>query len=428
MHDKRDKDIAAIEAELQRALRAGQGETAWRLWEALLALAPDHPDALMALGQQAFRRGELARARALLQHLVDSDGRHKQQWIKLAVVCAAQQDESGEALAIAGALTLDPHDLLGLILRADLLTRQGKLHEAARAHGAVAAVAPALDRLAPELRPAVERALAARARYDAELSAHLDAFLEPFLRDAQGEALGRFRESVDIMLGRKRRFDSQSAVFHYHGLAPQSFFPRADFPWLDAVEQASAAIRDEFLQVHAADAGFSPYLAYAADQPLNQWAELNNSTRWSAFHLYQDGVAVAANAARCPRTMQALDGAPQPDQPGRTPTAMFSLLKPHTHIPPHSGVSNVRLVTHLPLIVPPDCRFRVGNETRNWEAGKAWVFDDTIEHEAWNDSDQLRVVLIFDIWHPQLSSAERALIGAMTRGISAFAGVDSFAL
>ena len=127
--------------------------------------------------------------------------------------------------------------------------------------------------------------------------------------------------------------------------------------------------------------------------------------------------------------MQALAGAPQPDQPGRTPTAMFSLLLPHTHIPPHSGVSNVRLVTHLPLIVPSDCRFRVGNETRAWQTGQAWVFDDTIEHEAWNDSEQLRVVLIFDIWHPQLSRAERALIGAMTRGISAFAGgADSFAL
>jgi aspartate beta-hydroxylase len=290
-------------------------------------------------------------------------------------------------------------------------------------------VAPALDRLAPELRPAVEHALAMRARYDADFAAHLDAFLDPFLRDAQGEDLGRFRESVDIMLGRKKRFDSQSAIFHYHGLAPQSFFARADFPWLDAVEEASRAIHDEFLQVLAADDGFGPYLTYSADQPLNQWAELNNSARWSAFHLYQDGAVVPANAARCPRTMQALDAAPQPDQPGRTPTAMFSLLKPHTHIPPHTGVSNVRLVTHLPLIVPQDCRFRVGNETRSWEADKAWVFDDTIEHEAWNDSDQLRVVLIFDIWHPQLSAAERALIGAMTRGVSAFAGGgDSFAL
>jgi aspartyl/asparaginyl beta-hydroxylase (cupin superfamily) len=118
--------------------------------------------------------------------------------------------------------------------------------------------------------------------------------------------------------------------------------------------------------------------------------------------------------------MEALALAPQPDQPGRTPVAMFSLLKPKTRIPPHCGVSNARLVAHLPLIVPPGCGFRVGNDTREWVPGKAWVFDDTVEHEAWNDSAQLRVILMFDIWHPQLSSAERALVSAMSAGIHAF--------
>jgi aspartyl/asparaginyl beta-hydroxylase (cupin superfamily) len=99
---------------------------------------------------------------------------------------------------------------------------------------------------------------------------------------------------------------------------------------------------------------------------------------------------------------------------------MFSLLKPKTRIPPHCGVSNARLVAHLPLIVPPGCGFRVGNDTREWVPGKAWVFDDTVEHEAWNDSAQLRVILMFDIWHPQLSGAERALVSAMSEGIHAF--------
>jgi aspartate beta-hydroxylase len=101
---------------------------------------------------------------------------------------------------------------------------------------------------------------------------------------------------------------------------------------------------------------------------------------------------------------------------------MFSLLKPKTRIPPHTGVSNVRLVTHVPLIIPEGCGFRVGNTTRQWEPGKAWVFDDTIEHEAWNDSDKLRVVLIFDIWHPQLNTVEREMITAMSAGLNAFQG------
>ena len=92
---------------------------------------------------------------------------------------------------------------------------------------------------------------------------------------------------------------------------------------------------------------------------------------------------------------------------------MFSLLKPHTHIPAHVGVSNARLVVHLPLILPPDCRFRVGNEVREWRVGQALVFDDTIEHEAWNDSDALRVNLIFDIWHPALDVEECRGIAAI---------------
>jgi aspartate beta-hydroxylase len=113
---------------------------------------------------------------------------------------------------------------------------------------------------------------------------------------------------------------------------------------------------------------------------------------------------------------------PWPDQPGRTPVAMFSLLKPRTRIPPHVGVSNARLVTHLPLIIPPGCGFRVGNQSRQWVPGQAWVFDDTIEHEAWNDSEQLRVVLIFDIWHPELSAVERRMITAMTEAQNLFQG------
>ena len=100
-------------------------------------------------------------------------------------------------------------------------------------------------------------------------------------------------------------------------------------------------------------------------------------------------------------------------QDGYAPTVTFSALKPRTHIPPHTGSSNVRLLTHLPLILPGPARFRVGNTTRDWEMGQAWVFDDTIEHEAWNDADQMRVILIFDVWNPFLTEAEKALITAM---------------
>ena len=96
---------------------------------------------------------------------------------------------------------------------------------------------------------------------------------------------------------------------------------------------------------------------------------------------------------------------------------MFSILDPHTRIPPHHGIINSRLVIHIPLIVPKNCALRVGPETREWEPGTALIFDDTIEHEAWNDSDSLRVVLLGDLWHPELDEYERSAIAKlMARG------------
>jgi aspartyl/asparaginyl beta-hydroxylase (cupin superfamily) len=113
---------------------------------------------------------------------------------------------------------------------------------------------------------------------------------------------------------------------------------------------------------------------------------------------------------------------PQPHVAGRSPAAMFSVLRPRTRIPPHHGIANTRLVLHLPLILPEGCGFRVGNETRSWKIGEAWVFDDTIEHEAWNDSDQSRTILICDLWNPRLSEEERAMISRLMAAMDAFSG------
>jgi len=421
------KDLMAIrtlETELDRAVRGGQEAIAHALLERLLVVDPNHPRALQAAGQKAFRAGDVATAHAHFTRLVAVDGKDPQQWVNLSVACQAMKDEQGEEAAIRGALVADASDLLALILRGNLMERQGRNHEAATAYMAAAAVAPPIDQLTPQLRPALRHAQLYRDGYNDMFGNFLDAYLEPHFQEMSGENMHRFRESLDIMLGRKKRYDAQPMMYHYPGLAPVPFFDRAQFDWLAPIEAATDAIRDEFLALQGSEDNFVPYLTYAADLPHNQFAELNNSPKWSAFHLYEKGVPVAANAARCPQTMAALQHAPLPDQPGRTPSAMFSLLKPHTHIPPHVGVSNARLVVHLPLIIPEKCRFRCGNHTIEWEQGKAVVFDDTIEHEAWNDSDKLRVMLIFDMWHPHLSLAERTMITNLTRGINSFSGTS----
>ena len=414
------QEISALEALAARAMQAGREQEALGVWGRILAIDPNHRQTLAAMGQHAFRNGDLDSAHKAFQRVVDTDGKDPQQWISLALVYQKQKDEKSEELAIQRALSVDPGDLLALILRANLLERQGKMHRAAGAYGAVATVAGPLERLHPDLRPAVLQAIGFKENYDRKFGAFLDDYLSGQYKQYGGENLKRFADAVDIMVGRKRRYDAQPAVFYYPKLAQIEFFDRALFPWLDPIEAATDAIREEFLNVLQLEEGFAPYITYPPDAPVNQWAELNNSPQWSAFHLYKDGALLQDNAAKCPLTMSLLAQVPQPVQAGRTPAAMFSLLKPNTRIPPHTGVSNVRLVTHVPLIIPPGCGFRVGNDVREWVLGRAWVFDDTINHEAWNDSDKLRVVLIFDIWHPHLSEAERAMMTALAIGMNQF--------
>jgi aspartyl/asparaginyl beta-hydroxylase (cupin superfamily) len=167
---------------------------------------------------------------------------------------------------------------------------------------------------------------------------------------------------------------------------------------------------------------FSPYVTGDSNRPRKTQQGMLNNPDWSAFFLWKNGDVVADNAARCPETMRALRNAPLAVVPNRSPSVLFSLLRPGMHIPPHNGLVNTRLICHLPLIVPAGCTFRVGNDVRDWRQGKAWAFDDTIEHEAWNNSEETRVILLFDIWRPELTEEERSLVVGLFEAIDAHSG------
>jgi len=200
------------------------------------------------------------------------------------------------------------------------------------------------------------------------------------------------------------------------------FFERELFPFLAELEAKTAVIRAELEAALAANRDeFVPYIQYAPGQPVNQWAELNHSLRWSTLHLWRGGKPVEENLARCPETARALAAIPLADIGGLCPNAMFSALAPKAHIPPHNGETNARVVAHLPLIVPEQCSYRVGFDWRRWQVGETLIFDDTIEHEARNDSDELRVVLIFDLWNPLLTPADREVVKALAAAARAFA-------
>ena len=156
--------------------------------------------------------------------------------------------------------------------------------------------------------------------------------------------------------------------------------------------------------------GWAPYIENEVRRPNAN--PLLQDSNWSAFYLIKDGKVVEFNARRCPATMAALRDLPL-CRTARTPAVLFSLLRPGTRIKPHHGYMNARLICHLPLIVPEKCALRVGNETRAWREGEVVVFDDSVEHEAWNLGKDLRVVMIFDVWRPELSPRERTLVGAM---------------
>jgi aspartyl/asparaginyl beta-hydroxylase (cupin superfamily) len=375
--------------------------------------------ALKQAAARAMASGDLRGARALLEEAASRPDPDVDLWMSLAACRRGLGDLDGASTAVERALALQPRHFIGLLMRASLLERRGERRAAAVAYGNALTQAPRQDALDPMTLRALDHARDEHARYLAEL----DAMLKRELGLAGGPDAARATVFIERISGKRRAFHQEPAQFHYPGLPEEEFHSRDAFPWLAELEAATDAIRAEAEAVLAVqDDELTPYVRYADGIPLDQWAELNRSRRWSAYHLWLGGEVVADHARSCPRTMAAIGRLPQPRIPGRLPSAMFSHLAPHTRIPPHTGVANFRLVVHLGLILPPGCGFRVGSETREWRRGEAWVFDDTIEHEAWNDSDSPRTILICDVWNPRLSAAEQELIAAIVAGMDDFNG------
>lgn len=276
--------------------------------------------------------------------------------------------------------------------------------------------------LSPALRPVLDHAKAAVEANDAALEQFLADQLRPLRMRRDNASLERFDRCMATLLRKRRVYRPTPSFLYFPHLPALEFYDRNDFPWLDRLEAATADIRTELNRVLAdGPDALEPYVSVDG-VPQDRWRALNKSRRWSVFYLWRAGEPVAENLARCPKTAAALADWPRCELLGTGPTAVFSILDAGTRIPPHVGVNNARLIVHLPLTVPPGCGFRVGAETRDWEPGKAFIFDDTIEHEAWNDSDQPRAVLILDVWNPFLTDAEREMVTALTAAVGDYYG------
>ncbi len=377
--------------------------------------------ALLTDAEKAVASGNLEAGATLLQQAAESQPDDPELWLRIAALDRGRGRPRPALDAVHRALAIKPLDFTALLLRASLLDAIGD-DSAPEAWGNALANKPPGELPSP-VAEAVARGERRHAAWLAEREQNMAkqmAAAEAAATEEERARIVRFRSNV---LRRTRPFHSSPTHFHYPQLAEREFHPRRLFPWLEQLEQATESIAAELNAVMAAErAELVPYIQYDDHLPLDQWRALNKSPDWTAIHLWRNGDRVESNAVHCPATMALLANVPQPRVAGAGPNAMFSLLAPGTRIPPHVGVNNARLVCHLPLIVPEGCWFRVGAETRPWTRGEAFVFDDTIEHEAMNPSDQLRVVFIFDLWHPDLSAVEQAAVTALVEADSSSAG------
>ena len=414
--------LKAIQA-ARAAAAAGRQREAEELLSRAAQLAPEHPAVLNEWGLQLMQRGEAARAREQFQRATAADPSHPALWSNLAGSLHALGRQDEELAALERALALEPRHPTALLQKAALIERRGDHRNAARIYRAALATVGPETAPPPSLHAAFAHAREAVRQDDAALARTIEERLAP-VRALHGSAsFRRADQCVELVTGQRRRYLPQPTFMYFPGIPALEFFDNDAFPWIGAVEAATDAIRTELTQVLASDqAGLEPYVAYPDGVPLDQWRDLNRSRRWSAYFLWNQGAAQPQHLARCARTVETLRAVSLCEVAQHGPNVFFSILEPRTRIPPHTGVTNARLTAHLPLIVPPGCGFRVGGETREWIPGQAWVFDDTIEHEAWNNSDRLRVVLIFDVWHPHLTPAERSMITALTAGVNAFTG------
>lgn len=371
-----------------------------------------------APGRLAFHRGDWPTVRTAVEPAAVEGRADATSVAMLAWACHRLGDDDAADAFSVQALAMDGTDLRVLLVRGDLLTVRGAKREANLYYRAVVARGETAADLPRDLVEGVARAKAIQMRLVSAMSDHLREELRQS-GYVEGRSSPRFTHALDIATGRRQPYFQQPQAFFFPELPNTQFFPRDMFPWMDKVEAATDDITRELEAVLLEDAGFEPYLHTVPHLPTRTDYPLVDSMDWSSCFLWKDG-AETPNAARCPRTMEALSDAPMPRIAARSPQIMFSQLKAGAHILPHTGFVNTRLVCHLPLIVPDGCKFRVGNEVRSWERGKAWIFDDTIEHEAINSSRQTRVVLIFDIWRPELTEEERGLVTTLLETLDAY--------
>ena len=362
-------------------------------------------------GMNALRQGEFKAAAEAFERAVAADPQSGALLRNLASAHRGIGNDEAELSALERALDIDRRDLVAWMRKAELHQRRKENGEAFEAWNAALALAEQLRPWTGPMAELLEQGARFSAGAVAVMKGVIDERLGPLVGELDEVEARRTKAFVSAALGQRRIYTNDCHGLCYPFLPADEFFDDKHFPWFGELSAATDAIRAELVQL-IKDPGeaLRPYVRMESGIGENKWSGLDNSLDWGAIFLWEYGTPNQPVLDRCPTTARLLESLPVSMIPGRAPSAFFSMLKPRTRIPPHTGVTNTRAIIHLPLIVPEGCGFRVGGEVRPWIEGRPFAFDDTIEHEAWNDSDELRSVLILDVWNPHLTERERELI------------------
>jgi len=404
-------DIQQHLAEARRASQAGLVDKARAHFEAALQIDDEEPTAHNWLGADALARTDAAAAALHFEVACKGEPGERSHWINLATAHRILGNGEAERAALEGALGVDQTDRLALVRMAELHERLDEASPAAERWAAVLKLGSGISDPSPEFSDILAHARDFVREQQQQLVGAIEIALCDDLKAASVRDRRRLRTAADAWLGRRQLYTSHCEGLHYPFLPADEYFDREHFPWLEELEAATGSIVAE-LEAILADpqAKLTPYISLPPGVPASKWSGLDKSLNWGAFHLWKEGERFGEACARAPRTATLVESLPICKIKGRAPNVFFSILKAGSHIPAHTGVTNVRSVVHLPLVVPDGCEFRVGGETRCWVKGHAFAFDDTIEHEAWNRSDRDRAVLIIDVWNPYLSEHERTMV------------------
>ena len=379
------------------------------------------------LAQTAFsalKAGDFKTARDGLEKIVASGNAEVSHCLGLAFSCAQMDDLASALLAVDKALELEPRNLRAVLSKADFLYRQEDLESALKHYRYALKLAENLQSIPNDIQQGLVRA---QRVCDGKANEYQEFITEKLKASGFSPASGnrRFQESLELCFGTKSIYYQQPHRFYYPGLPQIQFYEREQFEWIAAFEAKTDQIRTELLAVINDRQKFSPYVKSGNANPGQNNQGLEDNDDWSAMYLWNEGRLVAENVDLFPQTLKALSSAPMPEITDQAPMSLFSKLAANSKIPAHNGLLNTRLICHLPIIVPENCGcLRVGNEERPWEEGKMLIFDDSIEHEAWNSSAVDRVILLFEIWRPEIDEQERQLITTMLKAVKEYQNIQ----